>query len=366
MIATLKSGWLTAGPRVAAFEERFSRYKGGVPSIAVNSCTSGIFLALKCLNLQPGDEVITTPMTFVATSNSIVHAGGKVVFADIDPDTMNLDPAAVERAITPRTRAILPVHIGGTPCQMDSIMELAVRHQLKVVEDCAHAIEGEFGGKPLGTIGDFGAFSFYPTKNITAGEGGMVTCRSTEDARMVRLLGRHGLDKGTFQRMEQEGEPLYDVLLPGFKTNMTDLQAAIGIHQMDKLESMYQQRVTLRKQYDEVFAAQDTVQIIGQFPPGKSALHLYLLVLQPEKLTISRGRFIQLAREQGVELSVNYTPIHLFSWYRSTFCTVPGAFPKAEFAGANVISLPFYPALTALDTAHIFEVLTGLLTKYRR
>lgn len=366
VVATLKGGWLTAGPRVAAFEQKFSAYKEGAPCVAVNSCTAGLFLALRTLNLQPGDEVVTTPMTFVATANSIVHAGGRVVFADIDPETMNIDPKAIERAIGPRTKAILPVHIGGNPCEMDAIAELAQAHSLRIIEDCAHAIEGEFQGMPLGTIGDMGSFSFYPTKNITAGEGGMVTCKREEDARMVRLLSRHGVDKGTFQRMEVEGEPFYDVVLPGYKCNMTDLQAAIGIRQMEKLDGMYAQRVELRRQFDEVFEPLDTVQIIRQNPKGKSALHLYLLLLRPEMLTISRGDFLRLAREQGIELSVNYIPIHLFSWYRNQFCSVPGAYKHAEHVGANVISLPFYPLLSARDLSHIFDVLTGLLQKYRK
>ena len=365
MVATLKSGWLTSGPRVKAFEEEFSKLKGNVPTVAVNSCTAGIFLALKSLGFEPGDEVITTPMSFVATANCVVHAGARVVFADIDPVTMNISPEEIERKFTKRTKAILPVHIGGNPCEMDRIMALANEHGLEVVEDCAHAIEGEFEGKPLGTFGYAGSFSFYPTKNITSAEGGMITCRDEKVRHMLSVLSRHGLDKGTYQRMEVEGRPLYDVMMPGFKANMTDLQAGIGLQQMKKLHQMYDRRVEIHGKYLEAFSQLDTVRVIRQNPKGKPSLHLFLIILQPDLLTISRDEFLQTARKRGVELSVNYVPIHLFSWYRSQFCTVPGAYPEAEFAGANVVSLPFYPAMKDKDVDYVIETLTDILKQNR-
>jgi len=337
-----------------------------VPTVAISSCTAGIFLALKSLNLQPGDEVITTPMTFVATANSVVHAGGEVVFADILPESMNISPAEIEKKITSRTKAILPVHIGGNACEMDQIMDLADQHGLKVIEDCAHAIEGEFDGKPLGTFGYAGSYSFYPTKNITAAEGGMLTVQDEETRHLLSVMSRHGLDKGTFQRMEVEGKPLYDVLIPGFKANMTDLQAALGLQQLARLESMYQRRVAIHEQYLQGFESLDAVQIIRQNPRGKPSLHLFLLVLQPEVLSCSRDAFIAEARALGVELSVNYVPIHHFSWYKNRFCSVPGAYPVAEFIGANVISLPFYPAMSDEDVAHVIQILTQLCEQHKR
>ncbi|MCL4110629.1 UNVERIFIED_CONTAM: hypothetical protein GTU68_057250, partial [Idotea baltica] len=366
VVATLRSGWLTSGPRVTAFEAAFSELKGNVPAVALSSCTAGLFLALKSLNLQPGDEVITTPMTFVATANSIVHAGGEVVFADIVSDSMNISPAKIEAKIGPKTKAILPVHIGGNPCEMDQIMALAEAHDLKVIEDCAHSIEGEFEGKALGTFGYAGSYSFYPTKNITAAEGGMLTVQDEEIRHLISVMSRHGLDKGTFQRMEVEGKPFYDVLVPGFKANMTDLQAAIGLQQMKRLEPMYQRRVAIHEHYLKAFDTVDAVQIIRQNPKGKPSLHLFLLVLQPEVLACSRDEFLAAAREEGVELSVNYVPIHHFSWYRNRFCTVPGAYPVAEFIGANVISLPFYPAMKDEDVAYVVEILTQLCERFKR
>ena len=349
-----------------AFESAFSELKGGVPTLAVSSCTDGIFLALKSLGLQPGDEVITTPMSFVATSNCIVHAGGRVVFADIDPVTMNIDPEQIERKIGPRTKAILPVHIGGNPCEMDKIMELANAHNLQVVEDCAHAIEGEFEGQALGTFAYAGSFSFYPTKNITSAEGGMITCRDEETRKVLSVMSRHGLDKGTFQRMEVEGMPLYDVMVPGFKANMTDLQAGIGLQQLKKLAGMYDRRVEIHRQYLNAFDQLEEVEVIKQNPRGKPSLHLFLLVLNPDQLKISRDAFLKKARERGVELSVNYVPIHLFSWYRNQFCSVPGALPHAEHIGANVISLPFYPAMKDQDVSYVIHTLTDLIRQNRR
>lgn len=360
VVATLRSGWLTTGPRVRRFEERFSAIKGGAPAVAVHSCTAGLFLAVHALDLQPGDEVITTPMSFVATANVVLQHGAKVVFADIDPQTMNIDPERVAEKIGPRTRAILPVHVGGNPCDMDRIMELANAHGLAVIEDCAHSIEGEFMGKPLGTFGDMSSFSFYPTKNITTGEGGMVICRDAELAGRIRLLSNHGLTKSTWQRMEVEHTPLYDVVVPGFKYNMSDLQAALGLPQLDKLDAMYARRLEIRARYDAAFLGHPRLRVIVPNARGKSSHHLYMMLLDPEEQGIDRGRFMAAAREKGVELSVNYSPIHLFTYYREAFGYKVGDFPVAELCGARVVSLPFYPAMSDEDVEFVIEVVMEL------
>lgn len=362
-MATLRSGWLTTGPRTQLFERRFSELKSGKPTVAVQSCTAGLFLAVHSLDLQPGDEVITTPMSFVATANVILQNGGKVVFADIDRASMNIDPERIAEKITPRTRAILPVHVGGNPCEMDRIMALADQHGLEVIEDCAHSIESEFQGQPLGTFGYAASFSFYPTKNITTGEGGMLVCRDESVARKLRLLSSHGIAKSTWQRMELEHNPLYDVLLPGFKYNMSDLQAALGLPQLDKLEVMYRRRCEIRKAFDQAFAGLEGVQVVSLNPRGKAALHLYLILLDQNKPHLQRQTFIATARQLGVELSVNYTPIHLFTYYRETFGYAEGDFPVAEECGASVVSLPFYPAMTDADVEHVISVLTSLAKK---
>ncbi len=366
VVATLRSGWLTTGPRTRLFEQRFSALKGDCPTVAVSSCTAGLFLAMRSLDLAPGDEVITTPMSFVATSHVIVQNGGKVVFADIDRKTMNIDAASIASKITSKTKAILPVHVGGTPCQMDQIVALAKEHGLKIIEDCAHAVEAEFQGKPLGTFGHAASFSFYPTKNITTGEGGMVTCADEDVARQIRLLSSHGIAKSTWQRMEVEHNPLYDVLLPGFKYNMSDLQAALGLPQLDKLEAMYARRQALRSRYDAAFGPQQGIDIVELNPAGKSALHLYMLLLDPAMLKISRAQFIVEARALGIELSVNYTPIHLFTWYQQYLGHRLGDFPEAEYCGANVISLPFYPLLSDEDADWVCEGITALVQCHLR
>lgn len=358
VVDTLRSGWLTTGPRVQRFEQRFSALKNGLPTVAVQSCTAGLFLAVHSLDLQPGDEVITTPMTFVATANVILQNGGRVVFADIDPVTMNIDPRCIADKITARTRALLPVHVGGNPCEMDAILQLAHHHGLEVIEDCAHSIEATFAGQPLGTFGYASAFSFYPTKNITTGEGGMVVCRDAEVARKIRLLSGHGIGKSTWQRMEVEHNPLYDVFLPGFKCNMSDLQAALGLPQLDKLETMYARRQALRAEYDANFGNLPGLQVVQLNPRGRAALHLYLVLLDPSH---DRAAFIAEARRRGVELSVNYSPVHLFTWYRQHLGHREGDFPHAEACGATVVSLPFYPTLTEEDVAHVVTVVRSLL-----
>lgn len=240
-------------------------------------------------------------------------------------------------------------------------MALADAHGLQVIEDCAHAIEAEFAGQPLGTFGHSGAFSFYPTKNITTGEGGMVVCGSEEIAQEIRLLSAHGVTKSTWQRMEVEHSPLYDVVVPGFKYNMSDLQAALGLPQLDRLAPMYARRQALRQRYDQAFEGQRGLEVIQLNPKGKSALHLYMLLLDPSVLKISRAAFIAEARQQGIELSVNYTPIHQFTYYRQQFGYRDGDYPVAEHCGANVISLPFYPAMSDADADWVCEGLLGIV-----
>jgi dTDP-4-amino-4,6-dideoxygalactose transaminase len=366
VISTLRSGWLTAGPRATELEQRLGQLKGGMHAIAVNSCTAALFLSLKTLDLQPGDEVITTPMTFVATANSILHAGGVPVLADLGHRTMNLSPEAVAQKIGPRTKAILPVHVGGNPCDMAALMAMATDHGLKVIEDCAHALEGTFNGQPLGTFGHAGAFSFYPTKNMTTVEGGMILTQDAAVAHRCRILSRHGLDKSTYQRMEQEATPFYDVLEPGYKCTLSDLQAAIGLRQLDRLDEMYQRRIAIKAVYDAAFEGLDMVDLIATHPKGRSALHLYQLILKPTLLKVSRTEFLEMAREAGLELSVNYTPLHLFTWYRQQLGTKRGDFPEAEYCGEQNVSLPFYPAMSDQDVSYVAETITDLLHHCRR
>lgn len=358
LIATLRSGWLTAGPRVKAFEEQFSSLKNGRPSVALNSCTSGLFLALKEAGISEGDEVITTPMTFAATANTVIHCGATPVFADVDSASMNIDPEEVIRRWTPQTKAVVVVHVGGDACEMDPILDFAKEKGLAVIEDCAHAIEGTYKGRPLGALGDAGVFSFYPTKNISSAEGGMLVCRGEGMEKNIRMLSRHGLDSGIYEREGSRGYPFYDILLPGYKCNMTDLQAALCLVQMQKLEAMYQRRQEIDRRYRDLFAGVEGLRTIAPLPHSKSSLHLFRLELDCTRMTTDRDAFVRGVRKRGVQLSVNYLPVHLFTYYRKIGGYKEGDLPHAERGGKQLISLPFYPAL---KDAEIDRVATTIL-----
>ena len=255
VVASMKSGWLGTGPKVARFEKDFSAYKGVQYAAALNSCTAALHLSILAAGIKPGDEVITTPLTFCATVNAIIHAGATPVLADVDPITMNIDSVEIEKKITSKTRALLPVHFSGRPCNMDRIMGIAGKHDLKVIEDCAHAIETEYHGRKAGTIGDFGCFSFYVTKNIVTGEGGMVIARREEDIARVKILGLHGMSKDAWKRFSDDGYKHYQVVECGFKYNMMDIQAAIGVHQLQRVEAYWEKRNRIWQRYNDEFAS---------------------------------------------------------------------------------------------------------------
>ena len=370
VVDTLKSGWLTSGKKVERFEEQFSNWKGGngtIESVAVSSCTAGLFLALHSLTLRKGDEVITTPFTFAATANTIIHNCATPVFADIDPQTLNIDPDRIAEKITEKTRAISVVHIGGNPCAMDKIMKIADSRGLAVIEDCAHAVGGSFKGQPLGTIGYAGAFSFYPNKNITTAEGGMLTTRDSELAEHFRLTRKHGLSADVWQRKGSTAYRYYDILLPGYKYNLTDFQAALGIHQMNRLPDMQARRREIRATYDAAFSALEGVRLIRQNPDGESGEHLYILRIVPERMAVSRDELMQKIQEKGVMLSVTYhPPVHLFTWYREQFGYHDGDFPESEAASREVFSLPYYPAMTDEEVEYVKEVVCGVIADYQK
>jgi dTDP-4-amino-4,6-dideoxygalactose transaminase len=353
VVASLRSGWIGTGPKVGRFEEDFKGYKGAPHAVAVSSCTAALHLSILAAGVQPGDEVVTTALTFCATVNAILHAGGKPRLVDVEPATMNLDPDQVRRAITPRTRAILPVHFAGRPCEMDPIQEISDRHGLKIIEDCAHAIESEYRGRKAGTLGDFGCFSFYATKNLTTAEGGMVLTRREEDAAHIKTLALHGMSKDAWHRFSDEGYRHYSVVDLGFKYNMTDLQAAIGIHQLRRIESNWQRRREIWERYDEAFADLP-VQVPPPVPSSlRHAYHLYTLRLDPLRAPLARDDFLDAMNAEGVGVGVHYLSVPEHPYYQRSLGWRSEHYPNAMRIGRETVSLPLSPALNSEDVEDV-------------
>jgi dTDP-4-amino-4,6-dideoxygalactose transaminase len=349
VVATLRSGWIGTGPRVHRFEEDFRRYQRAEHAVAVSSCTAALHLSLLASGLAPGDEVITTPLTFCATVNAIIHAGATPVLADVDPRTMNIDPDRVQERITPRTRALVPVHFAGRPCQMDRLMEIAGRHRLQVIEDCAHAIETRHRGRPAGSFGAFGCFSFYVTKNVVTGEGGMVLARHASDAARIKTLALHGMSQDAWKRFSDEGYKHYTVVEAGFKYNMMDLQAAIGIHQLQRVEQNWLRREQIWRRYDQAFAALPVVRPAPPEPDTRHALHLYTLLIDEQRSGVGRDAFLEAMTRQNVGVGVHYLSIPEHPYYRERFGWKPDDTPQATRIGRQTVSLPLSAGLSDPD-----------------
>jgi dTDP-4-amino-4,6-dideoxygalactose transaminase len=363
VVASMKTGWLGTGPKVARFEKDFSAYKGAAFAAALNSCTAALHLSILAAGVKPGDEVITTPMTFCATVNAIIHAGGAPVLADVDPQTMNIDPAEIAKKITKKTRAILPVHFAGRPCDMDRILNIAKNKDLKVIEDCAHAIETEYKGRKAGTFGDFGCFSFYVTKNIVTGEGGMVLTKREEDIARIKILGLHGMSKDAWKRFGDEGYKHYKVVECGFKYNMMDLQAAIGIHQLERIEKYWKQRESVWKRYNEAFADLPIGLPADPEPNTRHAYHLYTIRIDEKRAGISRDKFLDAMTAQKIGVGVHYLSIPEHPYYQETFGWKPEEYPNAMKIGQQTVSLPISAKLTDGDVVDVIEAVKGILTK---
>ena len=358
---TLKSGWLGTGPKVAKFEEMFRGYKDSRFALALNSCTAALHLSLLALGLKPGDEVITTPMTFCATVNAIIHAGATPVFADCQKDTMNIDPHEIEKKITSKTKAILPVHFAGRPCDMDAIMAIAGKYELRVIEDCAHAIETEYHGKKAGTFGDLGCFSFYVTKNIVTGEGGMVITDNEEYANRIKILGLHGMSKDAWKRFGDEGYKHYQVVEAGFKYNMMDIQAAIGIHQLKRIDAYWQRRHQIWQTYDEAFRDLLIETPRPPEPDTRHALHLYTILVDKEKTGIARDEFLTAMTAQNIGVGVHYRSIATHPYYQKAFGLKPEDYPNSYYIGERTVSLPISAKLTDEDVEDVIEAVMKIL-----
>ena len=346
VVRCLESGWIGTGPRVAQFEREFAAYKNARFAAGVSSCTAAMHLSVLAAGIGEGDEVITTPMTFCATVNAIIHAGATPVLADVDPRTMNIDPAEVEAQITPKTKAILPVHFAGRPAEMDQLTGIAERHGLIVIEDCAHAIETEYHGRKAGTFGDFGCFSFYATKNVTTGEGGMVLTRNEEDLARVKMLALHGMSKDAWKRFSDEGYKHYFVVEIGFKYNMMDLQAALGIHQLRRVESNWLRREEIWQQYNDAFADLPIGLPAEPEPETRHAYHLYTILIDEARAGINRDEFLEAMTASDVGVGVHYLSVPEHPVYQEKFGWRPEDYPGATLIGRQTVSLPLSAKLT--------------------
>jgi dTDP-4-amino-4,6-dideoxygalactose transaminase len=344
VLDVLRSGWLTTGPRTAALEAHFAAYRGCRHALGTNSCTAALHLALLALGVGRGDEVITTPITFAATANVIVHCGAAPVFCDVQPDTLNMDPQALAAAVTPRTKAIVVVHFAGHPCDMDEINEIAARHGIPVVEDAAHAVEAEYRGRPAGSLGAAAAFSFYATKNITCGEGGMLTTNDAALAAAARPLALHGMSRDAWERYSEAGYRHWEIVAPGFKYNMSDLQAALLEAQLGRVDGFWQRRATLVGLYDEALRGERGLRLMGRRGYVKPSHHLYV-VRVTDDAGLTRDQFIDALQARGIGVGVHFRAVHLHPFYRQTYGYQAGMFPAAEAAGDSVVSLPLYPSL---------------------
>ena len=361
MLEALHSGWLTSGPRVEQFERDFANQVGARHAVAVSSCTAALHLSLLAGGLGPGTEVITTPLTFCATVNAIIHAGATPVLADIDVGTMNLDSAAVEGAMTPRTGAVLPVHFAGRPADLLALGALTRIHGVRLIEDVAHALGASANGINVGTFGDFTCFSFYSTKNLTTGEGGMVTTASDEWATTIRVASRHGISQSAWSRQRQDRVPDYEVVCPGFKYNMTDLQAAIGVQQLARSEELFARRRTLWHRYDEALADLPVTRP-APVPAGtEHARHLYTILVDPPTCGWSRDDLREHLAQHGIQTSVHFRALHLHAYYAERFGLRRGMFPNAEFISDRTLSLPLSSTLTDADVERVCLVLRQAL-----
>jgi dTDP-4-amino-4,6-dideoxygalactose transaminase len=366
VVEVLESGWITRGPRTEAFEEAFGRYIGCRHAIALNSCTAGLHLALVAAGIGPGAEVITSPVTFPATANVIVHQGAAPVFVDVDERTLNLDPVKIEEKITPRTRAIIPVHFAGQPCDMDAILDLAARHDLFVIEDAAHAIEASFRDRKVGTLGDFTAFSFYATKNLTTGEGGMLTTDDTGLAEKARILSLHGISRDAWKRYDREGPLHWETLAPGYKYNMSDIQAALGLRQLDRLEEWWQIRRSYVQLYRDALRECPDVTVLAELPGRRQAYHLLVILLRTERLAVDRDTIVAALRAENIGIGIHFRALHLHPFYREAFGFMPGSYPVAEWASERLLSLPLYPRMTRDDLEDVIAALKKVLAFYAR
>jgi dTDP-4-amino-4,6-dideoxygalactose transaminase len=340
----------------------FKKYKGTKYAMALNSCTAALHLSLIAVGIKPGDEVIIPTMTFASTASVVNHVGGIPVFVDCKKDTMNIDPSDIESKITSKTKAIIPVHFAGRPCKMDAIIDISERYNLKLIEDCAHAIESEYKGEKIGTFGDIGCFSFYITKNIVTGEGGMAITNNQEYANMIKIMSLHGMNKDAWKRFGDSGYKHYQILYPGFKYNMTDIQASIGIHQLPRIDIYWKRRQQIWNRYNEAFADMPIYTPAPIESEIRHAYHLYNLLLDIDNLKITRDQFLNEMTKYNIGIGVHYIALHLHPYYKNNFGYKRGDFLNAEWISDRTVSIPLSAKLTNKNVEDVINTVKKIIS----
>jgi len=367
VIEVLRSGWVTKSQRTVDFERQFAQYTGAKYAVGLNSCTAALHLSLVALGVGPGDEVITTPITFAATVNVIEHVGAKPVFADVLPDDLNIDPAQIAKKITSKTKAVIPVHFLGAPCDMDKIFAPAKKRKLAVIEDAAHAIETEYKGRKVGSLGSSATcFSFYANKNITTGEGGMLTTDDEKIDEKVRILSLHGISRDAWKRYGMEGYRHWDIIYPGFKYNMFDLQAALGIEQLKKIGHFWKRRKQLVERYNAAFSDEPGLKLLGTGPENKHAHYAYVLVIRTEMLKADRDQVMNAVQAEGIGIGIHFRSVPEHPYYRQKYGYKKGSLPNAEYASDRVLSIPLFPAMTDSEADSVIQAVNKVLDYYRK
>jgi dTDP-4-amino-4,6-dideoxygalactose transaminase len=362
----LESGWITTGPKTKQLEAEFALAVGARHGIAVNSCTAAMHLALEAVGLQQGDEVITTPYTFAATAEVVRYFGAKPIFVDVDHDSLNINAELIAAAVTERTRAILPVHLAGLPVNLDGIREVARHYALPVIEDAAHAFPAKHKGRMIGSLSDITCFSFYATKTLTTGEGGMICTENEEWADRCRIMSLHGISKDAWKRYTAEGSWYYEIIAPGYKYNMTDVAAAMGIAQLRKADMMWEKRTKTAKAYNGAFSQLPHLQIPHDDPAHQHAWHLYMLRLNLDRLTIDRARFFNELKARNIGASVHFIPLHVHPYYRELYGYSPQDFSVAYREYMREISLPIYSKMSNRDVQDVIDAVTDIVAHFSR
>ena len=366
VLDVLRSGWLTTGLRAMQFEKDFAEYKGCKHAVSVNSCTAALHLALVALGIKDGDEVITTPITWPSTVNVILHQRAVPVFVDVESGTLNIDASRIEEKITKQTKAILPVHLAGHPCDMDEINSIADKYGLYVIEDSAHTLEAEYKGRKTGTLGDVGCFSFYPTKNITTVEGGMLTTNNDQVAELAKIYSFGGIDRDAWKRYGTEGYRHWEVIYPGYKYNMPDIAAALGICQLKRVDEFWGVRKKYAEMYDEAFSKIPEIRPLERESHVRHSHHLYVIVVDIDQLTVDRDTIMNAIQEESIGIGVHFRALHLQECYRNLCGHKRGDFPNAEYASDRIISLPLYPAMSESDVQDVIQAVEKVVKVYRR